>query len=421
MSVNKYANLPDIDTAPDVYETEDTFPSAGGNRGDSSDDEGPSRPSLRIKTGANGTDEFDNNSFDVEEATRKFKRAEKRREQHRPRTQYTFPPSPTSPTQHTHTPPISQRLRMLQAELASLEAELADPSNPQLHKEREEDNVDPGELIRELVDVRGRLEKIRTKKEGRGKLVSVVTGEANGHEHHLVNGKDDVEKKEMEGEKKQDAPDVRSIAEMDRRVGELEEIVGSSSTALDETSPLPPPLLPLLTRLNTQLTILAQPRHIDQISRRLKLLLTDLDRVSQSQSQSHREREPARRQSGHAPSSTTPASAPASSAPSGPAPLADQLAPLLARLGPALPHIPHILTRLRTLSHLHASAAEFQGTLDGLEAEQRRTREALEDLSRAVGTVEKSLEENKDVVAKNVKGLEDRVDAVLRRLEQVSK
>jgi nuclear migration protein JNM1 len=163
-------------------------------------------------------------------------------EQHRPRTQYTFPPSPTSPTQHTHTPPLSQRLRLLQAELASLEAELADPSNPQLHKEREEDNVDPGELIRGLVDVRGRLEKIRGKKEGRGKLVSVVTGEGevNGHAFPVVNGKEEEDATEKNGKDKgKDAPDVRSIAEMDRRVGELEELVGSSSTALDEVHLLP--------------------------------------------------------------------------------------------------------------------------------------------------------------------------------------
>src|SRR5258705_379943 len=54
---------------------------------------------------------------------------------------------------------------------------------------------------------------------------------------------------------------------------------------LSQLSPLPPPLLPLLTRLNTQMTVLTQPRHIDAISRRLKLLLSDLERAHQQQQQ----------------------------------------------------------------------------------------------------------------------------------------
>jgi nuclear migration protein JNM1 len=134
-------------------------------------------------------------------------------------------------------------LRSLQNELAALETELADPSNPLLAKEREEDNVDPGELIRGLVDVRGRLERISKGKEGRGRLVNVVMG--NGEIDIAGDGKkmvDGIQKggggrKSGDGKKdheKGQAPDIRTIVEMDRRVGELEKLVGSSSTALDE-------------------------------------------------------------------------------------------------------------------------------------------------------------------------------------------
>lgn len=115
--------------------------------------------------------------------------------------------------------------------MAALETELADPSNPLLHKEREEENVDPGELIRGLVDVRGRLEKIRRGKEGRGKLVGVVMGES----EKVEDVKEDWQKEGNSGRKvKEEKPDVRSVVEMDRRVGELEKLVGSSSTSFDE-------------------------------------------------------------------------------------------------------------------------------------------------------------------------------------------
>lgn len=121
---------------------------------------------------------------------------------------------------------------MLQQELSALETELADPSNPQLHKERVEDNVDPGELIRGLVDVRGRLDKIRKEKEGRGRLVNVVLG--NGE---VIGGQSEDEKedhKKVHDTKHGKEPEVRNIVEMDRRVGELEKLVGSSTAALDE-------------------------------------------------------------------------------------------------------------------------------------------------------------------------------------------
>lgn len=170
-----------------------------------------------------------------------------------------------------------------------------------------------------------------------------------------------------------------------------------------QSTPITPPLLPMLTRLNSQLMLLTQPRHIDSISRRLKLLLSDLERVSTAQAQ--------KRHSQQTGSTTTIIPGTATQ---------DALLPLLSRLAPSLPHIPHILTRLRTLSALHASAGEFQGTMAALEEEQRKTRDALEALKNAVGDVETSLEANKGTVAGNVQGLEDRVDRVLTRLEELS-
>lgn len=188
---------------------------------------------------------------------------------------------------------------------------------------------------------------------------------------------------------------------------------------MSQMSPLPPPLLPLLTRLNTQLTLLTQPRHIDSISRRLKLLLSDLDRVSAANSSAHGSKS---RQSSHhppGPNSPHPGGSPAAPGAAVPTPLQEQLTPILTRLAPLLPHIPHILTRLRTLSSLHTSAASFQSTLEGLEEEQKRGRAALEELLRAVDGVEKSLKDNEAVVKKNVSDLEERMEDVGRKMDDL--
>ena len=156
--------------------------------------------------------------------------------------------------------------------------------------------------------------------------------------------------------------------------------------------------------MNSQLSILTQPRYIDSISRRLKLLLSDLDRASTSP-QSHR-RQPSQ-SNGQTPQ---PSSA-----------IQEQLLPLLTRLAPWVSHIPHILTRLRTLSILHSSAAEFQSTIEDLEEEQKKMHSTLLQLQEAVQTVETSLDENREVVKNNVKGLEERVNGLLCRLEELGR
>ncbi|KAI0741483.1 hypothetical protein C8Q80DRAFT_1110264 [Daedaleopsis nitida] len=431
MSAHKYANLPDIDTAPDVYETEDTFAAAQDN-GDSSDDEAaPARGHGRGKAGEPAREELDSSSVDPEEASKKFRKAERKRRQSK--VQYVYPSSPTSnepsgppsPTQGAI--PLSQRLRLLQAEVAALETELSDPTNPLLRKEKEAGNADPGELIRGMVDVKRRIEKISKAREGRSKLVSVVLGESDAEEAPADTTQEPEKKPEPVKKPETSAPrnpEVRDIVEMDKRVGELEKLVGSSSTSLDELSPLPPPLLPLLTRLNAQLSLLTQPRHIDSISRRIKLLNSEFERTSStSGGQAHHGTQ--RRggthaaTSAHAASPTTGTPAPAVTANASTTALQEQLAPVLMRLAPLLPHIPHVLTRLRTLSALHTSAAGFQKTLEGLEEEQRRGRAALEDLQRAVDGVEKSLQDNEKLVKSNVLELEDRIDGLGRRVEDI--
>ncbi|KAG6857283.1 hypothetical protein H0H87_007117 [Tephrocybe sp. NHM501043] len=409
---HKYADLPDIDTAPDVYETEDVFPSALDTK-DEEEDESPPQRGASAKGRNNdvaGKEEIDSSSLiDPGEASRRFRKAERR---HPSRTYYAYPPSPTdtSPPPTTRSLPLSARLRSLQTELLALESELADPSNPQLAKEREVDNVDPGELIRGLVDVRGRLDKIRKEKEGRAKLVGTIIGDDG--EVREVEGKETTEKAEKEAPSK---PEARSIAEMDRRVGDLENLVGSSRASLDESTPLPPPLLPLITRLNSQLTLLSQPRHLDSVTRRLKLLLTDLDRVSASQKNQPRQHHAA------TPSTSGPHAASTNASIAADNTTTTTLLPLLTRLSPALPQIPHILTRLRTLAALHTSAADFATSLDSLEAEQRRVSEALAELQGAVDGVEESLTANRTVVQGNVSGLESRVERLLGRLQELGR
>lgn len=185
----------------------------------------------------------------------------------RQRTRYAYPPSPSpsssrsrsSSRSPTRTLPLPARLRALQAELAALEAELEDPSNPALQaREKDGEGVDPGEMIRGLVDVRRRLEKVRRGREGRGRLVGVVVGEGedrdsdgDGEDKEGEDDHDKVKGGTVKGSG--DVPEARSIVEMDRRVGELEKLVGSVSATLDEVRAICHRYRPRLTRRSVRL------------------------------------------------------------------------------------------------------------------------------------------------------------------------
>jgi nuclear migration protein JNM1 len=227
-------------------------------KGDSSDEETslPARSNrVRNGEGAVGKEELDSSHLiGTEEASKKFRKAERRHgpftwrflvferlidptRADRPKTRYTYPPSPTSPSSPSSSKPatLPSRLKLLQAEITALEAEIADPSNPLLAEETAQDHVDLGELIRGVVDVKSRLNRIRKDKEGRGRLVNVILGEKD-----VVGASPEVVKilEPNARGKEKGAPvlEVKSIAELDGRVRELENIVGSSTTAVDEVS-----------------------------------------------------------------------------------------------------------------------------------------------------------------------------------------
>ena len=175
-----------------------------------------------------------------------------------------------------------------------------------------------------------------------------------------------------------------------------------------QSSPLPQPLLPHITRLSNVLTLLTQPRHVDSVSRRLKLLQTDLERYSSGNTKRQSSGSPAGQAGGS--STTQPGTGATANSP-------NDLAIILRRLAPALPTVPHLLTRLRTLSTLHASASGFASSLASLEEDQKRTHASLEDLEAAVTGLEKSFLVNVERVEGNLKGLSERLEAVQMRLK----
>ncbi|CAE6473121.1 unnamed protein product [Rhizoctonia solani] len=376
MSAAKYANLPDIDLeGHDVYETPDVAPSPTEVE---SDEENDTRVRGNIARRP-GQDELDNEPLPTTDASGRFFRHAERRAR-RQRELYSYPDSSysssRSPSPSRSNLPLPQRIELMKSELAQLEAEASEMDRKD----------EPTELIRELSDMRGRLTGI-------GSRTRLINAMANSKRKEKAKPESDSPTKNV-GQQSEIARAEGGVVDMDRRIAQLEKLIGASGTSLDESSPLPQPLLPHLTRISTLLTLLAQPRHIDSISRRLKLLLTDLERYNASA---------------------------APSAPGAPLPPAlAELAPLLQRLAPHITTIPAVLARLRTLSALHASAAGFGDAVSGLEEDQRRLRAGLADLEEAVKGLEDSITDNSGTITRNVEGLEARIASLEERLAGLS-
>lgn len=184
-----------------------------------------------------------------------------------------------------------------------------------------------------------------------------------------------------------------------------------------QTQSLPRPLLPTLARLEHISTLLSQPRHIDAISKRIKILVSELDRVYESRkklaalpgnlSSTVATLNDGKSSSGGGEDAATPLD---------PITLSklDDLFALSSRIQPLLPLTPSLLARLRSLASLHSSASQFSSSLDSLTNSQAELKSGQEEAKKALSSLEESMAGN----AERVKG---NLDVVMKRLEDLDK
>lgn len=186
-----------------------------------------------------------------------------------------------------------------------------------------------------------------------------------------------------------------------------------------------------LARLDHLFTVLTQPRHLDSISRRVKVLVADLERLHDSRKKLGDTRPLNITLSGGmtvvvgdpndmAATTLLPTMADASNslAPDALQKI-DVIFALLPRLEPLLPLTPRLLSRLRSLSALHSSAATFASTLALVNSEVHRLGEGESGLREILTGLESSLEENDAKVRSNLAGLETRISTLLQRMDSL--
>ncbi|KAJ9474737.1 hypothetical protein PHBOTO_004634 [Pseudozyma hubeiensis] len=199
------------------------------------------------------------------------------------------------------------------------------------------------------------------------------------------------------------------MVQLEARLSELESTLGLEEALLDESKPVPRPVLSTLSRLEHQLSLLSQPRHLDAISRRVKVLVTELDRVHD-----------VRRKLGTNVEATKPTDSSSTLTPAELTKL-QQLFDVSTRLEPLLPIVPSVLTRLQTLSELHSSASHFASTLQELEEANEDRQHQDEQVDALLQKMEVNMEQNRKTVEANLSSLQSRIEDVAGRLEKVKR
>ncbi|KAK5987572.1 hypothetical protein PT974_11704 [Cladobotryum mycophilum] len=207
---------------------------------------------------------------------------------------------------------------------------------------------------------------------------------------------------------------LAKAADFDRRLLTLERSLGISASSVPEAgaSGLPRAILPTLDSLEKQISTLSQAStaNLDSISRRVRALASDQEKLNESREKAKALREELGKHVGP----------PATPDDSEQEAKINALYAILPTIENLTPMLPPLLDRLRSLRAIHAEAATASQTLDhvGLQqeemtAELKMWREGLEKLEGTIKTGDETMKGNVSVMESWVKDLEQRMEKFL--------
>ncbi|KAL7914794.1 Dynamitin domain-containing protein [Trichoderma velutinum] len=418
MALNrKYAALPDLDSAPDIYETPELT------------DDNSTVPTTAARTLSD--DEF----YGVDDETQNISRSRLRIDEARTR----FSPATIDISGADFSDRVdgkrrsykasSRRQRILQdgtEELGDLsdddDVESLERKIARLKREVEEtkdeyakrkgasaggDDGSPGDLRLEslsqtLDDLSRRsgitgIQKIDTTSSSAGE---VVAGSLEAGPTYTITYAPTYEQTHA----------LAKAADFDRRLLILERSLGISSSSMSEAGEggLPRAILPTLDSLDKQISTLSQAStaNLDTISRRVRALATEQDKLNESREKAKALREELGKHAGSPPVDTSEQEA-----------KVNALYAILPTIENLTPVLPPLLDRLRSLRAIHADAATASQTLDQIEKQQAEIttevklwKDGIEKLEETVSNGDKVMKTNVEVMEGWVKDLEQRLE-----------
>ena len=149
------------------------------------------------------------------------------------------------------------------------------------------------------------------------------------------------------------------------------------------------------------MTLLTQPRHLDGISRRLKLLNTEIERTYENKNKLNDDDNEKSVTNNNIYNKV------------------EYLFNLLERVEDLIPITPLLLNRLKTLSDLHQNSSEVFNDLQNLKKLNNNFNNELNLLQNGLNTLDKTLNENSTTTNNNVKLILSRIDSLSQRLNNL--
>ncbi|KAF9380479.1 Dynactin subunit 2 [Podila verticillata] len=424
---SKYSTLPDIDTQPDVYETADD----SGDRNSriqgmdgkdyESDEEREEidRSAVSVKDAAARFKDcvVDNSSADFSDRLNRRKKAMYRTFVRRPNlesSEYEILPKEMI-LQET---PI-QKLRRLMYEVKELgqEAELNEKQGTELaggqisHKDLmshvkslEHDLSDIGQtlgegstngvlsndgLIKQTDTGKRLLQQLQAMKHMAAAPIAEPEGVANAPA-------EETDSKTVTYELYYNPDNARlhaatKTAELAERIATLEKALGSTQMQSGAS------LVGTVEKLEQHINILVQPRQLEQLSRRLKVVMADLERVQELQTKD---------------ATASGISADAENK-------INALFELVDKIDPLVSLAPVLVTRLKGLKGLHAEAAVFSDSIKMISSEQTKITEELKGLDTVSAKLQESMAENDAAIQKNIELIDGRITQLVERIQKL--
>ncbi|CAG8440549.1 3459_t:CDS:10 [Ambispora gerdemannii] len=194
---------------------------------------------------------------------------------------------------------------------------------------------------------------------------------------------------------------LAKTSELDDRISALEKLVGTShgqnfddlSLNITNTN-----LIAAVEKLEQHMQLLVQPRHLESITRKVKTLTSELEKVNDLKNKELSN-------GGVIPFET--------------GEKINHLFNLLDKIDPLISIAPALVNRLKALQQLHNEAAVFNDTIKMLAGEQGKIGDELKSLNDVAGKLEKSLKENDDAIQSNIKVVDERVSDLAQRLDKL--
>ncbi|TID16923.1 putative dynactin subunit 2 protein [Venturia nashicola] len=435
-AARKYAGLPDLDLAPDIYETPDladdvstlqanSIRSPSSNSAyddsvpneDSEDTSGIVRQHLRPAEARTrfGPARVDARNVDFSETLNGAKRYYKTSTQRRRRKSYDGEDDQYGDFSDEEDESIDRKLARLKRELeeVKLELEESDLQKRNQRKQLSTDKVeaDDSDVIENVRKLSGALDAIYTTRHGTSKgaeddlaktiakfdKASMTSRSQSQSQHRTAN---QLPATSLEHQT-QLIQAFSNSAELDARLDSLERSLGLSGANLPESNiGSNRPIIPTLDMLDRQFQIVCNSATtIEAAQSKARRLIDDAERLQKLKEDGQ----------SSPPSSAglPPSTRPSLSYSEDPerASKINALHGTLSTIDSLAPTLPVVLDRLRTLHFLHTSAASASATLDDMEKRQSEQKAEIQQWHEALNNVEKNLNIGESGLSENIKNI----------------